>query len=294
MSLEIIVPRKITYISSNAVVDNEATYDPLITSVVGDIVIFENNIYSATSPSLGKQPDENVEWFREQSTNPYALLDGRNTAKTHTVGTYIGEFTFEKCDTLALIDATGKVLTIEELNENNIVIDTHIHIITEIVDATSWYNFFLQGIPDSATGNFEQTLTFNHIQKVRITITGNNPSIGFLVAGRVEDMGCTKWGISPSFINPTPAVKNGFGNVNLVKGNYQTKLDMDVWFDTKDIDNIYFRFAELQDTAIYVVADSRYRALKTFGYIAHFVPILESNNSSSFSLSIESFVKGEN
>ena len=295
MGLNVIKPREITYLSSNAVVESYPVWNATTTFNTEDRCIYENTIYqSMADGNLNVIPsDDPLKWNKEQATNPYALLDGRTTARTETVGTYVGEFSFTKSDALSLIDVTGSVLTIEELDESDVVFATHTHNITEVDDASGWLDFFLQDIPEESTTNIEQKITLDQVQKVRITVTGANPKIGFLVVGRVKDLGCVKWGISPSFINPTPPIKNSFGNVTLVKGNFQTKIDMDVWFDTKDIDSIYFEFAKMQDEALYFTADSRYRALKTYGYISSFVPILESENSASYSLSIESFVKGD-
>ena len=201
----------------------------------GDYVIYDDRVYYALADSYNTRPgtDDTV-WFDYGATNPYRMFDG--TISSPTTATEVITLTLDN-DNITDIGFFGVtaqeiqvVLTVDTVEVYNETIELRS---TEVGD---WYEYFFNPINQIRDIVFENIPAYSS-GSFDITISGASETdtveVGLMVSGYGYDVGITKRGVKPGFVNYSSTEVDAFGRIAIVSRGSAKTLDCECFLDSR-------------------------------------------------------------
>ena len=200
-----------------------------------DYCIYNDHVYVALSDTYDDRPgtDDTV-WFDYGATNPYRMFDG--TISTPTIATGSINLTLEN-DNVTAIGFFGMtaqeiqvVLTVDMVEVYNETIELRS---TEVGD---WYEYFFNPINQVKDTVFENIPAYSS-GDFEITISGASVSdaveAGLMIPGYSYDVGNTKRGVKPGFVNYSTTEVDPFGRISITSRGSAKTLDCECFLDSR-------------------------------------------------------------
>ena len=201
----------------------------------GEYCVYSDRVYYALVFSNFTRPgtDDSV-WFDYGATNPYRMFDG--AISTPTIATGSINLTLEN-DNVTAIGFFGMtaheiqvVLTVDAVEVYNETIELRS---TEVGD---WYEYFFNPINQVKDTVFEDIPAYSS-GDFTITISGASVSdaveAGLMVPGYSYDVGNTKRGVKPGFVNYSTTEVDDFGRISIVSRGSAKTLDCECFLDSR-------------------------------------------------------------
>ena len=207
------------------VVSTVSEYSPTTNYLLGNMVrvgsYHYKSLYGTVAlPNVGKDPLSNLgtAWFEYEVSNQYAMLDMFSETRTYWTANGIVEFLRGNKDTLIIGNFTASLVTVEYLNDLDLVIDTLTYIYSNNGGRNSPWTYYISQFNESNNNVIYLPILRKGV-KIRVTFSkdGNATNCGYLHAGRAIFMGKTLEDVS--FQNKK------IGNRNARVADFQTTLD---------------------------------------------------------------------
>ena len=257
-----------------------AEYNAATTYDVGDFCTLDalKGVYrSSLASNVGNYPPANPNsWTFWSPINSYNMLAVDEFIGSQTTGTdIVMEFDFSQITAFALIDLVFDDLLIEVIDNT-----TAVTVYTENVSGTgigadSYYEYFYSTFGE-ITRLYRGDFDWYADATLRITFTGVS-SIGAVVMGLIETLGCTLYGTALKFEDTSTITKSevtGFRTVNRY-GNVRV-LDVNVLFNTSEFNSIANKVEKIIGKNILFVPteDDSFSEMITIGYFENFnIPV---------------------
>ena len=200
-----------------------------------DYVIYNDRIYVSLGDSYNVRPgtDDSV-WFNYGATNPYRMFDGAISTPTTATGSI--NLTLENDNITAIgffgmtAQAIQVVLTVDAVEVYDETIELRS---TEVGD---WYEYFFNPINQVKDTVFEDIPAYSS-GEFTITISGASVAdaveAGLMVPGYSYDVGTTKRGVKPGFVNYSTTEVDDFGRISIVSRGSAKTLDCECFLDSR-------------------------------------------------------------
>lgn len=217
---------------------------------------------SLTAGNLGNNPieTENIYWVRHSVSNTYAMLDQKSLTKTSSSGSpIIVEFMRGNIDTIGLGYLKTNIVTIEHLDNSDVVIDA----VTQSIEfglSETVYDLWSY-IYDEYSSDIDRSMRFNIApvgRKIRVTITpqyGNIAECGFLIGGQSINMGCTLDKVKFSFNSFSVGKPDAFGNLDIIRRSVQDLVDFQTIIDRESLPNTRRSIKSIYDEIVLFIVD---------------------------------------
>lgn len=221
----IYIKQAIDNFTDSNIVSTVSEYSPTTNYLLGDMVrvgsYHYKSLYGTVAlPNVGKDPLSNLgtAWFEYEVSNQYAMLDMYSETRTYWEEDGIVEFLRGNKDTLIIGNFTASLVTIEYLNDLDVVIDTLIYSYSVNRGRRSSWTYYITPFYESNNYVIYLPILRKGV-KIRVTFSknGNPTNCGYLQAGRAVFMGKTLEDVS--FQNKK------IGNRNARVADFQTTLD---------------------------------------------------------------------
>ncbi|MCU7885285.1 MAG: hypothetical protein KZQ82_13930 [Candidatus Thiodiazotropha sp. (ex Lucinoma annulata)] len=299
--MNIVPPKSLTILSTDVPENLHAEYASATNYSLNDrvYVTLESDATTERTPhkiyeSLGDNnqgnypPDNPLSWLDIGATNRWKMLDNSVGSQTVQATSMTVTVQAKYVDTLALLNLQGDSVRVRLLDAADQVLSDDTHDLS-VHESGSWSDYFF--------GDFvyrnSLVLPINGLYatvKIEVTLTGEQCTIGHLLAGRAIWLGGTRWdawlGITDYSIKDT----NDFGETYLTKRGYGNSLDVDVWIESGSVDRVHRTLADLRATPVLWQANNDetiYESLILFGWYRDFQQVLPGPKYSICSLNLE-------
>ena len=181
------------------IVSTVSEYSSTTNYLVGDMVrvgsYHYKSLYGTGSlPNVGKEPLSNLgtAWFEYEVSNQYAMLDMFSETRTYWTANGIVEFLRGNKDTLIIGNFTASLVTVEYLNDLDVVIDTLTYTYSNNSGRRSPWTYYTAPFYESNNYVIYLPILRKGV-KLRVTFSKNGrpTNCGYLQAGRAIFMGKT-------------------------------------------------------------------------------------------------------
>ena len=200
-----------------------------------DYTIYNDRIYYALADSYNIRPgtDDTI-WFDYGATNPYRMFDGAISTPTTATGSINLTLDNDNVTAIGFFGVTAQeiqvVLTVDTVEVYNETIELRS---TEVGD---WYEYFFNPINQVRDTVFENIPAYSSGDFV-ITISGASVSdaveAGLMVPGYSYDVGNTKRGVKPGFVNYSTTEVDTFGRISITSRGSAKTLDCECFLDSR-------------------------------------------------------------
>lgn len=220
---------------------------------------------SAMSPDL-----DATNWSRVGPTNRWAMFD----RATGTVSTAAGALSVQIAPGvgggLALLDVAGAEVSVSMTDPatGSTVYSRTVSLSDPTV--SDWSEYFFGEIGNRTTVVLND-LPFFASGVITVTITGpGTVGIGTLAAGRVIDLGGTKYGAQVGIIDYSVKSTNAFGVTTVTERNFAKKLTAQTVLEKRKVDATAARLAALRATPGVWVGADEYESTVVYGFFRDF------------------------
>lgn len=220
---------------------------------------------SAMSPDL-----DATNWSRVGPTNRWAMFD----RATGTVSTAAGALSVQIAPGvgggLALLDVAGAEVSVSMTDPatGSTVYSRTVSLSDPTV--SDWSEYFFGEIGNRTTVVLND-LPFFASGVIAVTITGpGTVGIGTLAAGRVIDLGGTKYGAQVGIIDYSVKSTNAFGVTTVTERNFAKKLTAQTVLEKRKVDATAARLAALRATPGVWVGADEYESTVVYGFFRDF------------------------
>ena len=197
--------------------------------------IYNDKLYYALAFSNFTRPDsDEAIWFDYGATNPYRMFDGAISTPTTATGSINLTLDNDNVTAIGFFGVTAQeiqvVLTVDTAEVYNETIELR------STEVGNWYEYFFnpinqvrdtvfENIPSHSSGSFD------------ITISGASVSdaveVGLMVSGYSYDVGNTKRGVKPGFVNYSTTEVDAFGRISIISRGSAKTLDCECFLDSR-------------------------------------------------------------
>lgn len=251
----------------------------------GSSIAYESLIDSNTaSPSASPES-----WLELGPTNPWAMFDGKyGTRTTQEDSIAVTVEPVGRADSLALLNLTGSSVdvTVRDADGNTIYDESFSLVSTAGID--NWYAWFFDPI-DIKTELFLSDLPINYNPSIDVTVNyeAGTAAVGWLVVGRMIDIGDTERGLRLGMIDYSVKETDDFGNFQLVERAFSRTVDAKVWIQRSQVDPVYKLLSGYRATPLVWVPTEAYETSIVPGFFRDFSIAIEYPTYSICNLEIE-------
>lgn len=266
-------------ISSNRAEDDYAAWASATTYGLGDHAISTalHRIYeSVQAANLNHDPAGTAAaawWLDIGPTNRWAMFDDVVGTVTERITPLTVEIAPGICNALALldIDANTVEITITDGTAATAIVFGETYDMGDQALLESWYDYFFAPIDPRDTLIVEGLPPYNNAH-ITVTVSADSTAqtvgVGTLVIGSLVDLGQTLVAPSIGIIDYSRKQTDDFGAVSVVERSYAKKIEASFLVETRRLDYIARRLAEVRAAPVVWIADDRseYGSLVAFGF----------------------------
>lgn len=281
---------------TNAPMDNYPQWQEGESVERGDRRIYQSKVYEAARSgsdlSVPGEKKEIPDWLYYGYVNPLRLIDEFIETQTATEGELIIEVEpNELFDVVGLLNVDGSNVKFEIYDDGEQWIELTEHMVD--VEVGDWWEYYFtepKAKKDHVFTNFPST----RVSKIKITVyprgEGGSSSVGKLIVGRAETIGCAKWGAEVLLINYSKIGRNDFGHVSVVPRSSAKEAKFDVRIDTPSATHAFEIMTRLKDTPCLWIGEQSYGLTIIYGIYDGYRTILRNPRFSSGVLYIKGFI----
>ena len=240
--------------------ESHPDYDPNTTYNTGDYVIVPDlkRIYRCVADGTAGvfPPSDPSKWVDYGFVNSYRMLSEDDQIGEKTTGIdAVMEFDFSQCDTFAMLDCEFVSVWVKQIDgDGNTVRDYTID--GRDIGCTMFAEYFYEPIREK-TRAIADDLEWLPTSTLRLTFSGD-VSVGTLVVGQSEELGCTLMGTAIRFEDRSKIQNDEITNTRkVIRYGHVRILDAKLIFDTGDYDTTVQKISELVGkNALFVPAKS--------------------------------------
>ena len=303
MSLKIIPSTPITIVETECNIPNIDTglelYNPATDYNIGDkVVILEqddkkvNSIFVALQKdqdghNIGNNPIETEFWEFDSPTNMYCCIDRYPSNKTTTQTELIMTYTMQKCTDMFLFGLEGNNVRVEQIDisTGEIIADSGV---VELIEPPRNCFEMLTFSPVQQS-KYHFPLKFALQQKIKVTVTGATASIGIVIAGRLQEWGCVKCGVSISPFLLTAPKRDKYGTVDVGRDDYVKEVNIAIQTKSSEFSAILTEMEEIIGLPTVFIPLSDIHVSTVFGYYSRATGVVNCGDDTSATLKVESF-----
>ena len=197
--------------------------------------IFQNRVYVSLINSLQATPSyDDTAWFDYGYVNSLRMFDGAISTPTTATGSINLTLDNDNITAIGFFGVTAQeiqvVLTVGTVEVYNETIELRS---TEVGD---WYEYFFNPINQVRDTVFENIPAYSS-GDFAITISGASVSdaveAGLMVPGYSYDVGNTKRGVKPGFVNYSTTEVDAFGRISITPRGSAKTLDCECFLDSR-------------------------------------------------------------
>jgi len=306
--MRVIVPQKITLISSNVPEDTTPLWDENTTYNTGDIVQVQNlepNGISKLFQSLvdnnqgNYPPDHPDEWGDLGATNKWKCLDYFVSSQTENESEIDLVLEATRCNYVGVFGVEAHDLLVEVIDpDSGEVIFSDSRYLQ--VDGSSWFDYFFSDIEFKPTALVETPISTGTMHyHVKLTL-GGMVKLGMVIIGRGNVLGTSIWsprvGIRDFSVKETDEQT---GYTYLSQGPFADRMEFDFQVPTNDVDRVRRVLASLRAIPCIWVGNNKYQneamstdfeSLIVYGFYKDFDIVLQGPVYSECSITVEGLI----
>lgn len=259
--MNVVVPRPLGLVSSNAVDGAEQVWSASTTYSTGARVRYEgetpHRVYEAVAgDNRGITPGTDpLKWVLVSASNRWAMLDSRLSSATKRRDSLSVTLSASKADRLVLLGLVGERVSVTVRNGSTVITQEE-HSLRDGSQSSSWTDYFFTDIAyrDQLVIDIPGYYNNLEVDLVITAATGTDAACGHCVIGRSKFVGLTKWGTKIGMTDASRQERNEFGEVLLQQRPAAKAMDVDLWIDTHpngtggEVARLYNMLTELRAT----------------------------------------------
>lgn len=297
--MKIIRPVVITdaiYTASNIPEDDYPVYNPATTYGEGDRVISTtaHRIYeSLVAGNTGNALTDKTKWLDLGATNKWAMFDGKIGRASEEVGGI--EITLtpagKRINALAFFGMAAQSLDITIKDGLGATLYTYSRDLVDNSMITSYWAYFFEERTRLSELVIDVPQVISPVIEIVLdTEPSSTATLGELVIGLSQSLGCARYGTSVGIIDYSRKDRDEFGNAIIIERDFSYRVDYDLIVDTNAVRGILSTLATYRATPLVWVGvdgDESYGATQ-YGYYRDFDIILSGPYKSEISIQVES------
>lgn len=269
------------------------------------LVIYKHALYRSKVSDNNTLPDEGAvadepTWVRLATSNAWKMYDMYRTGAgnsryypgvdqaTIAEGGLIDQIVYAPIlvKGYALLGMSAGHLRVRAYLGTEVVYDTEYNLV-DLANNAYWYEFFTR-LPERRATLVAFDLPPVAGLTLRFTLTGEGQiSLGKIIVGNEEDLGCTKWGVSTDYFNGTRQNRDDFLNLNLVPRRVIKTRNYEVSYDTHDAERVERVMESLMTGPAVFVGSENYATTIAYAIVRSCRTVLPGKKKSILSLSAE-------
>ncbi|MBI9092306.1 MAG: hypothetical protein JEZ12_24085 [Desulfobacterium sp.] len=269
---------------------------------IGPVGIYKSKVVDNVGnyPPYNCDPDDDTApWEYLGATNRWKWADTYINTQTMADGTEATDpgvivmiLNADKCDSIGIAGCVGTKVTFTLTNPSEGVVDTTVmQLPNAAVEGTAWDYCFEDFVWEH---DIVHDFPIFHQATLEIRIEheaeGEYPGCGFVVLGRVADVGITKLDVGSGATDYSEKDDTKSGDVFLKPGKYAKYMDLEVQINTVEYDRIQQIFTAIRGKATVFVGNNpgtSFKSLIVFGFWYTFGMVLQGSVKSRCNLEIK-------
>ena len=259
--MQIVKPDKVNIVDTNVPADSTANWDSGTSYNEGDVVQYNNYIYTALTSTTGDEPDKNpLIWNKDRPTNQWAAFDGfTDTATTLNDDIYY-KFNVSDVDKIGFFGLYGKSVEVKLTNNTNgdIVFDKIINL--ETYNVSDWYEW-TYNTPIYRKDLVVTIPTLIYDATLEVTITKiDKAEVAHIVYGRTSQIGVSLVSPKNPLVSRRMFIKkerSPDGRLYVKPGVRYKRMHVPVMIETKAVDSVLQTLDEINGIPALFIGDDR-------------------------------------
>ena len=286
--------------SSNILENDYPVWSAATTYALGDrvIVISTHSVYESVQASnLNHNPTTDTTtpptwWVRVGATNKWKMFDKVVNDASTNADTIEFDLTITgKANSLTFLNFDADEITIIA----NDPIDGEVYNKTFNLNQTSginnWYSYFFEPITKVTDISINDLPSYSNMTiSVIIDNTGSVASCGECIVGVQRQIGTTQMGASLGIIDYSVKKTDDFGNFTVLERAFSKRLDMTVWIDNNELDEVQRLLNLYRATPIVYIACDKYTSTLIYGFYRDFETVVSYPMLSLLNIDLESLI----
>lgn len=256
-----------------------------------------HSVYEVVAdPSTTDDPEVGVNatpatWVYVSPTNKYKMFDQANNTASEGDNIVVDFTPVQLVNSVAAFNVDCNDITVKIYDVTDAVIYEKSIAMTERPLVNGWYNYFYSGF--SITTKFVLLdLPPTTQNRIEVTFTGTDASVGTLIFGKQVKIGEAQWGTGAELLDFSNPEEDDFGNITFSDGFTAKLINYDVMIDTPSLDPVFTEVASLgKKPAVFVgnptsIGDSTL----VYGFVRDFQSVYTWPSKSKISLTVRGLV----
>lgn len=241
--------------ASNILENDAPDWTPSTPYDLGDEVIFDHRVYESLEGANESQPDEGAiaespSWLDLGPTNRYRMWDAVPAPQSIRAGNIDVTVTPESTiNAVGLINVNANSVTVQVIDSVDGVVYSQTRSLQDVSEITDWYSYFFEPI------TVKNDLVFldlpNYASPVRVIVNAGSgtASVGEVVLGRQQELGCTQYGSSLGLRDYSRVEQDDFGNYDITRRRFSKTFDYDVIVERDSTATVQRALTRVRSTA---------------------------------------------
>lgn len=292
-------------ISNNIAASPQDEWDENTVYIVNQEVQVSSNhkIYNCTVANTGEDPVEQTRdgnndlyWTEIDTTNDFAIFDGRSRRSSTNSGSIIVEFQPNKnLSSISILNIQAETLNVKCTSASALaegvtdgIIFNFDFVLRELTD--TYYDFCFSEIESvSSVVKLNDIPIYNDtIIRVEATSSSGDVTIGEIVTGLGVKLGTTNYGTSVGINDfSTKNIDETFGDVFVIERGFNSTVNYDVWMEPKRVAYVKKLLAQYRATPLVFIGNPDIEETVVYGFYKNFDAVLENYGISTMLLEVE-------
>lgn len=256
-----------------AVDQGASAYDAGTTYNTGDYAVYQGQLWlCASNSTTGITPVSTAsEWTLQGATNRLKAFDGflQDVASLSGGMTYVLEFT-DRVTAMAVLRANGTSVNVTITDDTEGEVYNQTVSILDVSAVTNWYEYFFYQPVQQDTVLVENLPPYTGAE-IAVTITGDDVSVGQIIAGTPRRLGTVKVGTSVGIESYSIKDRDDFNRALVVPRPYSDTVSFDLAMNTLQVGYVKRQLAlrEAQPTLYFMSEGAAFGAV-AYGFFRDF------------------------
>lgn len=256
-----------------AVDQGASAYDAGTTYNTGDYAVYQGQLWlCASNSTTGITPVSTAsEWTLQGATNRLKAFDGflQDVASLSGGMTYVLEFT-DRVTAMAVLRANGTSVNVTITDDTEGEVYNQTVSILDVSAVTNWYEYFFYQPVQQDTVLVENLPPYTGAE-ISVTITGDDVSVGQIIAGTPRRLGTVKVGTSVGIESYSIKDRDDFNRALVVPRPYSDTVSFDLAMNTLQVGYVKRQLALREALpTLYFMSDGAAFGAVAYGFFRDF------------------------
>ena len=302
--MKVVIPNTLEIVSSS-ITESDAQDGPLwsasTTYALGALVRKNHKRYASLADSntgndpAASSPSISAKWRYLGATNLYACIDDfvdTQTVAAEGATSLTLTVPFNRATAFGLLNVNAAAVSVLIKDDQDDVYYTADY--NMVADLTSFSAYQYCFYPIRAAHEIVATdVPMPILGSMRVTLTGNAPAIGHIVAGRTHYIGETEYKASVGELDYSTKKTDEFGVTTFIRRSYASRMSLPIYLHPSELDAVGRVMRDVRATPCLWIGDNRdngHAALTVYGWKEDYRSVFSGPNQIEMSLEIQGLI----